>query len=125
MFSFLKILCGFIKDSFGIRTLTGTAALRIRKILFQADPFAFTDMVDHLVICNREQVALAGGMVYLFPVFPELFEGILYHIPRIFLMPEILKDEAVHIICVKPDTFVVFSFCHTASWVYTFGSSTP
>src|SRR6266513_1428114 len=69
-------------------------------------------MIYHLVIGYRKKIRFTFLCIYFIPVTPHFFKCSLHYIPCIFLMTKILKDEAVHIICILRHTVVVFFFSH-------------
>src|SRR4051812_15540806 len=83
------------------------------KRFLQAYLFCLPDMVNHLVISNCKQIALALLIVHLLTVEPHFFKRSLYNILCIFCMAQVFEDKAINIIRIQIYTIVVFSLCHT------------
>jgi hypothetical protein len=69
-------------------------------------------MIDHLMVGDSEEIGFAFLHFHDLPVLPKFLKCRLDHVPRVFFLPEILQDEAVDIVRIKPYTFVVFFLCH-------------
>src|SRR5258706_12686385 len=74
-------------------------------------------MVDHLVISNREQVRFTFLGIYIVTVSPHFFKRGLHHVSCVLLMPKILQDEAIHIVCISSPTFIIFLFGHKTAGI--------
>jgi hypothetical protein len=72
-------------------------------------------MVNHLIVGHGKQIAFATGKFNLISVHPHFFKGSLYDITAILFMPEVLQDEAIHVIRVQVYTLIILFLSHTVA----------
>jgi hypothetical protein len=82
------------------------------ELILQVHTLYFPQVIDHGIIGNGKQVRFAFFPFYFVPVAPQLFKSSLYHITGIFLVPQVLNNEAVQVVGVISNTLVVFFLGH-------------